>query len=363
MPKRVTSDKPYYSMEVLLEAAKLASRNRKNKKEVAEFEMSKMALLRKLHISLKNHTYRSSPYKLFKRREGKKVREVADLPLYPDRIAQWAVCIVIEDKVNSKLVDQTHGSRKGHGIHSAKGDIQKYLGINERYAYCLSIDVTQFFASIPKDRMKQRVREVIKDKEVIWFLDTVIDGYPNSGIAIGDRVSPMLANMYLSPLDHWLKEVRHVHGYSAYMDDRRILGFSKPWLHQIRREIADYLQTIGLEMKDDWQIFPIDKRGIAYVGYRVYSKDHVRLLKKSVKRIKRQCARMNSKLDRGEPLDKHDYGVIASYKGMLKWCNGWHLYETTLKVVEDRNRELGHKLINESLAEKTARRIPANLGE
>jgi hypothetical protein len=40
---------------------------------------------------LKNHTYKTSPYKQFTKREGNKLRIIYKLPYFPDRVAQWAI--------------------------------------------------------------------------------------------------------------------------------------------------------------------------------------------------------------------------------------------------------------------------------
>lgn len=322
-----------YGTATLTEAAKRACASRKDREEVKRFQENQDILLQKLQQSLIDHTYRSSEYRIFQVHENGKTRDVADLPLYPDRICHWAIALVAEEMICSKLIDQTHASRPNHGIHSAVNDVKGYLAKDKRLKYCLKLDIKKFFPSIDKLIMKRVFRDVFKDKELLIELDKIIDQYPYPGIAIGNRVSPMFANLYLSGIDHLMKEKHHVHYYVRYMDDIIILGYSKQWLHKMRETIASYLADISLVLKENWQVFPIDSRGIDFVGYRIYT-DHVLLRKRNKKKLAKACKKIQDKLDDGGKVSRHDRGTLASYKGLLKWCDGYHLYQKTIGETE-----------------------------
>lgn len=316
-------------------AAKNACRSRRDKIEVAAFKDRWDELLTKLIEDVKANRFRSSRYRMFEVHEKDKTRLVADLPLYPDRILHWAIALAIEEQINRKLIDQTHASRPNHGIHSAISDVRKYLDKDSRIKYALQIDVRKFFPSMDKEMVKKRLREVLKDERMLMLLDSIIDDYPYPGIAIGNRVSPMFANMVLSPIDHIMKERYHCHYYVRYMDDIVILGYSKPWLHKMRNVLDEELKKIGLTIKDNWQVYPIDSRGIQFVGYRLYT-THT-LVRKNVKHnLKRKSEEIWSRVEKGRPLDFHDKGSIASYEGMLKWCDGKHLQKTTFGKIRKR---------------------------
>lgn len=327
-----------FAASTLLKAAGKACSSRKNRREVEKFQENKDVLLEKLKQSLIDHTYRTSEYRIFKVHENGKIRDVADLPLYPDRIYHWAVALAIEEKVCSKFIDQTHASRPKHGIHSAVTNIRKYLRKDGRIKYCLKLDVKKFFPSIDKLIMKSKFRDVFKDRDLLYELDKIIDEYPYPGIAIGNRVSPMFANLYLSEIDHLMKEKHHCHYYERYMDDIIILGYSKQWLHKIREIIASYLADISLTIKENWQIFPIDSRGIDFVGYRIFT-DRTLLRKRNKKKLSRACAEIQRKLDECGRITSHDRGTLASYNGLLKWCDGYGLYQKTIGATEEKIEE------------------------
>ena len=316
------------------QASKNACRSRRDKTEVGAYLDKKDELLPRLMEQVRHHNVPRHRYRMFEVHEKGKTRDVADLPLYPFRILHWAIALAIEDKLNRKLIDQTHASRPKHGIHSAIIDLRNYLDNDSRIRYALQIDVKKFFPSMDKEMVKNKLRTVLKDKDMLMLLDQIIDEYPYPGIAIGNRVSPMFANLVLSEIDHKMKEQHNVHYYVRYMDDIVILGYSKPWLHHILRIMEKELGEIGLTIKGNYQIYPIDSRGIQFVGYRLYT-THTLVRKNIKKNLKGKTTEIWKRIEKGQPLTKHDRGTIASYQGVLKWCDGKHLYKTTIGRIED----------------------------
>ena len=61
--------------------------------------------------------------------------------------------------------------------------------------------------------------------------------------------------MYLTGLDHYIKEVLRVKHYVRYMDDMVIFGSNKRYLHRVREAISKYLNIeLDLELKENWQV-------------------------------------------------------------------------------------------------------------
>lgn len=241
-------------MDTLEKAADEACRPRHGTKEVALFDQDRDNLLRELQYDLINHQYVPGDYNIYYKLERGKMRLIADQPLYPHRIVLCAIALVIEDDLNRTLIWQTHASIKGHGTHTAMVDIRKRLYKDERIGYCLKMDIDQYFKSIDTAIMKMLLREYIKDKELLSLIDRTLDAYNetgNSGITLGGRLSPLFANLYLSSLDHYLKEVRHVHVMARYMDNYYIFGYSRAWLEDICKDVIANLAEIGLRLNPD----------------------------------------------------------------------------------------------------------------
>ena len=336
-------------MDNLRLAAKMACRSRKDRGEVTAFKKDAEGKLSALRESILDGSYVSSNYRMFVTNENGKDRLVADLPLYPDRILHWAICLVAEGPLNRKLIGQTYASIPGTGHHAAMLKVYSYIRKDPRVKYALSVDVSKFFASVDKGIMKSKLREVYKDCQFLRLMDGLIDDYELPGLPIGNRTSPMLANLYLSEIDHAMKERYHCHYYVRYMDDIVILGYSTKWLHRMKRILEGMLTDIGLEIKCNWQVYPIDSRGIPFLGYRIFS-DHILLKKRTKRRMQRAAKRIAERLeDPDHVMDRHDLGTVHSYEGVLKWCNGKNLRKVTfdpLYRADERNQCVPKEMIS-----------------
>lgn len=91
--------------------------------------------------------------------------------------------------------------------------------------YCLKLDIRKFYPSIDHATLKKVVRQKIKDPDLLWLLDGIIDSA--DGVPIGNYISQYFANLYLSELDHRLKEFIGVKYYYRYADDIVVLSDSK----------------------------------------------------------------------------------------------------------------------------------------
>lgn len=93
------------------------------------------------------------------------------------------------------------------------------------------MDISKFYPSINKVLLKKSFRRLIKDNEVLWLIDTIIDS-TDKGIPIGNYTSQWFANWYLQDLDHYIKEVLHVKYYYRYIDDMVLFGRNKKGIAQ-----------------------------------------------------------------------------------------------------------------------------------
>lgn len=263
-----------------------------------------------LHKMLRDKTYKTSKYEIFKVYEPKE-REVYRLPYFPDRITHHAIMNVLEPIFMKVFTADSYSCIKGRGIHRASFNLRKALKNVEETQYCLKLDIKKFYPNVDHDFLKELLRKKIKDNDLLWLLDEIIDSAP--GLPIGNYLSQYLANFYLTFFDHWLKEEMKVKYYFRYADDIVILHSCKNKLHVILNFIKGYFETnLKLQVKNNWQIFPVEKRGIDFVGY-VHFHSHT-LLRKS---IKKRFARMLKRKPKRES--------IASYYGWAKHCNSKNL--------------------------------------
>jgi RNA-directed DNA polymerase len=267
-----------------------------------------------LQDMLLSKTYKTSQYTVFKVYEPKE-REVFRLPYYPDRIAHHAVMNVLELYFVSVFTADTYSCIKGRGIHGAANAVKQALLDQPGTQYYLQLDIKKFYPSIDHEVLKKLLRRKFKDADLLWLLDEIIDSA--DGLPIGNYLSQYLANFYLTYLDHWLKETMQVKYYFRYADDLVIFGSNKKYLHDLFREIEQYLnEELLIRVKSNWKIRPT-RSGLDFVGY-VFRHTHTRLRPY----IKKRFARMIAK--RKNPQS------IASYWGWAKHCNCNHLIKKLL---------------------------------
>ena len=316
------------SLDNLYEADKRARRQKSHRPEVMLFDKNGDKLLLDLQRKLINGEYETSEYYVFKIYEPKE-REIFKLPYYPDRIVHHAIMNIMEPIWVSAFIKGTYSCIRKRGIHKALRDVKFALKDEINTQYCLKLDIRKFYPSIDHDILKTIIRKKIKDKRLLSLLDEIIESA--QGVPIGNYLSQFFANLYLTYLDHWIKEQKKVRYYFRYADDIVILGGDKQQLRDLFYNIQDYLNNkLKLNFKDNWQIFKVDSRGIDFVGYRVFH-THT-LLRKRIK--KRFCKKIN-KLNKKQNLDKDTYKQkICSYIGWIKYCNGRNLLNKMSKYKE-----------------------------
>jgi len=293
----------------------IARKGKLNQPGVVEHEKNREQNIMDLHEMLVKKTYKTSLYTTFTIWEPKE-RLIFRLPYFPDRITHHAVMNILEPMFVSNFTADTYSCIKGRGIHAAAYAVRKALRDVHGTQYCLKLDVRKFYPSVDHDVLKSLLRRKIKDQDLLWLLDGIIDSA--EGLPIGNYLSQYFANFYLSGFDHWMKQDKKVKYYFRYADDLVILSDNKPYLRQLLAEIRQYLhENLKLTVKDNYQVFPVDARGIDFVGY-VFYHTHVMLRKT----IKKSFARMVAK-------NRNDKS-IASYKGWALHCDSKHLLKKLL---------------------------------
>lgn len=323
-------------MENLRLAHKNASKGKKWYKEVVEVSKDLDYYLNEIQKMLVNRTYRPSPYFKFEREENGKVREIYKSHYFPERIIQWAVLQVISPILLRQFIFDTYSAIPNKGIHLALQRVQHDIQVDkEGTAYCLKMDVRKYYPSIDREVLINDYRHLFKDEGLLWYLELNIREAPDTGILIGNYLSQFGGNFYLSPFDHWMKEVKGVKYYYRYMDDIVILHHSKEYLQQLEREIIEYLNTErGLHIKDNYQVFPVADRGVDYVGYRIFP-EYTLLRKSTANRMKKKMLIIQDKVNSGRELTYSDYCRFNSYKGWLVHCDGNRLYQKYLTPLEE----------------------------
>ncbi len=155
-----------------------------------------------LHNLLATKTYTNSPYSTFTIFEPKE-RLIFRLPYFPDRIVHHAVMNILEPIFIANFTADTYSCIKGKGIHAASYALRRQLKDVPGTTYCLKLDIKKFYPNIDHEVLKALLRRKIKDKDLLWLLDLIIDSA--DGLPIGNYLSQYFANFYLTRFDTWSK--------------------------------------------------------------------------------------------------------------------------------------------------------------
>ncbi len=310
--------------ENIRNAHKMARRDKSSYKEVQYVDTHLDESINKIHDMLKNKSYiiNLNDYTKFTKWDKTKYREIYKLDYFPHRIIQWALLLQTRDIFINSFISQTYASIPNRGIHLALQNLRKYLEDKENTIYCLKIDIYHFYPSINREILKNQLRTKFKDKNVLWLMDLIINSMEGEkGLAVGNLSSQYFSNFNLSKFDHWIKETKKIKYYQRYMDDCIFLMSSKEELHKLLNEIIKYFEfNLDLKLKSNYQIFPVDDKGIDFLGYRSF-RNYTILRKYTYKRFKYKILKITKLYKKYNNLTYSQICTINSYLGWLKWCN------------------------------------------
>ena len=146
-----------------------------------------------------------------------------------------------------------------------------------------------------------------------------------SGLPIGNLTSQLFANIYLDPLDQYVKHTLREKYYARYADDFVILGSTREHLGEVLASIRTFL-TSRLYLTLHPAKVSIGKlgAGIDFLGY-VLRPHHRTLRTKTKRRMQKRLSEDREKYLSGEIDGDRMHAVLASYLGVLSHANAYQM--------------------------------------
>jgi RNA-directed DNA polymerase len=297
---------------------------------VEEFQDRQLEEIDRLVDDLRTGKYQPHAVKrVWIPKPGSTEKRPLGIPAVRDRVVQTALLNVLEPIFDIGFAEHSYGFRKGRGCHHALERIEKLLA--DGYTYVVDADLKAYFDTIPKDRLRERVGERVSDRGVLGlvkkFLDQgVMDGLseftPEKGTPQGAVISPLLANLYLNPLDHLMADAGFA--MTRYADDFVILCRSREEADRALAKVQQWVEENGLTLHPTkTKVVDSQVEGFDFLGYTF--RGGLRLpRKKSLDKLK-DSIRAKTKRTNGCSLTRIA-GVLSltlqGWFGYFKHCHG-----------------------------------------
>ena len=139
---------------------------------------------------------------------------------FEGRIVQHVLCdLILRPYFEPRLVKENAACRVGKGTEYAvsmlKDGLVKFYK-NHNDGYVVQIDVHHYFPSVNREKLKEIIDD-FPDKELLGFVDWIIDNSPDTGLPIGNQSSQWFALCYMDRLDRVVKEEFRARIYTRYM--------------------------------------------------------------------------------------------------------------------------------------------------
>lgn len=216
-----------------------------------QFGRQKEKELLSLHEQLRSGRYAPNSVRRTWIPKGNGEQRPLGIPTVRDRIVQTALRNVLEPIFEKEFAEHSYGFRPGR---SAKDALRRVDDLLKRgYRYVVDADIKGYFDAIPKAALMGSVQERVADSRMLALVQSFLDQpvkdkdacwTPTTGTPQGAVISPLLANIYLNPLDHLMAEK----GYEMirYADDFVVMCKSAGQAEKALETIREWMSTAQL---------------------------------------------------------------------------------------------------------------------
>jgi RNA-directed DNA polymerase len=310
---------------------------------VQRFAVRREEELLQLSEELRSGSYRPQPVRrVWIEKEGSKEKRPLGIPTVRDRTVQTSVRQVLEPIFERDFAAQSYGFRPGRGAKDALRRVSELL--ESGYHHIVDADLKGYFDSIPQEKLMDRVREKVSDGRML----ALVEGFLKAGVLTelcqfeptetgtpqGAVISPLLANIYLHPLDKLMEqsEVEMV----RYADDFILMCRSAEAAQAALAKVEQWVQEAGLQLhpqKTRLVNMTLPEGGFDFLGYHFHHGGKRWPRRKSEQKLKAKLSPLTRRnngeslkaiVEQLNPILRGWYGYFRhTSRGLLSSMDGW----------------------------------------
>ncbi len=305
---------------------------------IERFERQAELYLGELADGLREGSYRPQPVKRVEIPKGDGRTRPLGIPAVKDRIVQTALKFVLEPIFEVKFCSTSYGFRPGLGCKDALREVDRL--IRQGHTFVVDADLQSYFDTIPHEPLMHRVEDAISDGRLLalvrgFLAQDILHGAeqwtPMAGTPQGAVISPLLANIYLHPLDELLAS----RGYRMvrYADDFVVMCKSREEAEAALAVIQQWVAENGLRLsptKTHVGDCRVPGQGFEFLGYR-FEAGQRWVRKKSLDRFK-DTIRAKTGKTRGDSLQRIVTDLNRTLRGWFEYFK--HADPYTFKAID-----------------------------
>lgn len=306
------------------------------------------------------------------------------IPCIWDRLVQQCIKQVMEPICEAKFSDNSYGFRPNRSVENAIARTYRHMQRSNLH-YVVEFDIKGFFDNVNHSKLIKQIWALkIRDKHLIYLLKQILkapiklpDGsitHPTKGTPQGGIISPLLANIVLNELDHWVESqweenpiiytyklginnsggIRKSNGYEGlkttnlkemfivrYADDFRIFCRARQQAEKVKIAVSKWIQErLKLEVSEEkTRIVNMREKYSEFLGFKMKVRrkgnkyvviSHIN--DKQLKRIQKSLVEQARKI--AKPRKEYgEYGEVKLYNSKVLGIQNY--YNLATEVNED----------------------------
>ena len=350
-------------LAALERAFRRASAGKRHQAEVQAFEHHLETRLCEIRREVDAGAYRWGTYRRFLIRDPQQ-REIRAAP-FRDRVLHHAIFAVLDPLFTRGYIADSYACLRARGTHAAARRYCEFVRARRGVGYLVQCDVQRYFASVDHRVLLELVARRVGDRRLLALVASLVEHgaeTPGRGMPIGNLTSQMFANLYLDPLDHFVKEELRVRHYIRYMDDTVLLADDRAEARTRLREVERFLaERLHLRLNPRRVRLAPLACACDFLGYvhrsSVISRPHslapVRIRRRSVRRLWRRLPVLARQVESGLEW-RRARASVASWFGLAAHADAFRLSRAIFAARDVRN--IGKRLIAQRLTAASAPR-------